>query len=88
MKNFLFSVIALIAILFAASCEKKRCYDCVTTEVTYTDTTMTNSTNSVKAHCNTTEDDIADVEEKGTSQTSRVVDGKVITVITKTKCNY
>ncbi len=88
MKNLLFPAIALIAIIFAASCEKKRCYNCLTTVVTYTDTALTNTTSSVKAHCNATEDDIIEVEEKGTSQTSRIVDGKYITVITTTKCDY
>ena len=88
MKNFLFSIIALVALFFVASCEKKRCYNCVTTVVTYTDTTFTSSTNSVKAHCNATEDDIAEVEEKGTSQTSRMVDGKLVTVRTTTTCDY
>ena len=88
MKKFLLSAAVLVAVLYAASCEKKRCYNCTTTVVTYSDTTLSSTTNSVKAHCNATEDDMIEVEEKGTSQTSRTVDGKRITVVTTTKCDY
>jgi len=87
MKKSLLPAAAFI-LLLATSCEKKRCYNCTTTVVTYTDTTLSSTVSSVKAHCNATEDDIIEVEEKGRSQTSHTVDGKLITVVTTTKCDY
>jgi hypothetical protein len=80
-KTLLFVAAAAFCII---SCEKKRCYDCETTVLRVSPTDSGIIERSVKAICDVTEDEIKDVEEKG-SYLHRV---GVTTTLTETKCKY